>query len=84
MRNGDNSKKKCSIRERSGLFDLPTMHPYSSFPHDVKHTFYNSQNQLLAITVGSYNDGFSIDRSAAQNLDDELLEWEWGISEALA
>ena len=42
--------------------------------------FYNTQNEILRLMLGSYGYEFSIGRQLLMNLDEELLSWKWGIS----
>ena len=68
------------IREDFVLFKIPGIVPYSSFPHDVTHTFYNIQNELLRIMLGVFEDYFSLDRQLLSSLEEELVSWKWGIT----
>ena len=68
------------IRETSVLFKLPNVIPYSYFPHDIMHTFYNIQKELLRIILGPYDDAFSLSKHDVQMLDNEISGWKWGIS----
>ena len=71
---------ELGIRESSVLFELSAIVPYFYFPHDVMHTFYKVQNEILRIMLEPYNDEFSIGLHLLKTLDEELFSWMWGIS----
>lgn len=74
-------QRDTGIRERSLICSLPTMHEYRSFTHDVMHLFYNIQQLLLQVWIGSYNvNGISISAEAVSYLDEEFQNWRYCIS----
>lgn len=68
------------VRESSILFGLPTILPFRSFPVDIMHLFYNVSSEMLKLWMGDLHDSFKLSRNSIAKIDEELIQFGWGIS----
>lgn len=82
-------RRRTGIRSGSVIFQLHCADPsrlpagdgpYSFFPHDVMHLFYNVQRELLHLWTTMADDAYFIPSGLLLELDRELSKWGQSIS----
>ena len=72
--------RDTGIQGESALLKLPSIVPYTSFPIDIMHLFYNVQKLLLSLHLETPHESYSIDPVTADCLSDEFVRFASGIS----
>lgn len=82
-------RRRTGIRSGTVFFQLPTTNPsslppgsrpYSFFPHDIMHLFYNIQKEMINLWMTRANDPYYIHQEIVLEMDRELNEWSQSIS----
>lgn len=84
---------RTGIKPRTALYNIPTIQPFASFPHDSMHHIMNVSKDLLEIWkgqnrhLGDFDDGerydFVLNTASWKELDEELASYAHGTSAEL-
>ncbi|PXF41844.1 hypothetical protein BWQ96_08423 [Gracilariopsis chorda] len=76
-------QRATGINENSILFSLPNILPYTSFPIDIMHLFYNIGKDMIRLWL-TPGKPYSLTKLSVKEIDEELMRFGGGVPSQMA